>query len=171
MHHGVLCSIQNDYSSSYDFWRPVSRHNLKRQDFDSRSHEGGSLAEILKIYSGWFIGLNLTQPKEFDVVQLVRTERESFGVSLRGSEDIFHYPYTQVLSVAETMAQIDCEIHKPVDLTIKQGAFSKFFKGDIQEAPVDWVKVKIEVPLLVEVNHLIVYKGSVGVGVSMPLNQ
>jgi len=60
---------------------------------------------------------------------------------------------------------------KPVDLTIKQGAFSKFFNGDIQEATADWVKIKIEVPLLVEVNHLIVYKGSVGVGVSMPLNQ
>lgn len=171
LNNGVLCSIQNDFDNSYDSWRPVGRYNLKRQEFDSRSHQGTSLADLLRIYSGWFIGLNLTHPKEFDIVQLVRVEHEFFGVSLRGSEDIFHYPYTQVLSVAESMAQIEGKIQKPVDRTIKQGALSKFFKGDIQKASTDWVKVRIEVPLLVEVNHLIVYKGSVGVGVSMPMSE
>src|SRR6266581_2177390 len=65
LENGVICSIQNDYDSSYDFWQPVSRFNLKRQDFDSRSCQGASLADLLKIYSGWFIGLNLTHPKEF----------------------------------------------------------------------------------------------------------
>ena len=170
LQNGMLCSVQDPWDA-YDLWRPVSRHYLKRQDFDSRSRQGSGLADLFRIYLGWFIGLNLTDPKEFDVGQLVRVESDFFGVKLRGGEDIFHYPYTQVVSVAESMAQIECKIQKPIDRTIKQGALSKFFNGNVQDAPPDWVKVKIEVPLLVEVNHLIVYKGSVGVSVSMPMNQ
>lgn len=173
LENGAICSVQNA-NETYELWRPVSRYNLKRQEFDSRSHQVERLADILRIYSGWFIGLNLTNPKTFDVVHLMRVERDFFGVCPRGSDDSFYYPCTQVLSVAESMKQIECQIQRPVDLTIKQGTLSKFFQGDIERLPTDWVKAKIEVPLLVEVNHLIAYKGpigvGVGVGVSTPIN-
>lgn len=161
--------MEDQYANTYDFWRPVGRYNLKRLDFDSRSRPGPLLADILKIYLGWFVGVNIGGSKEFSVVRLMRVEHEFFSVSPRQSEDAFHYSYRQVLSVVESIANIESQIQKPVDKTIKQGALSKFFIGTTENAPIDWSKVKIEVPLLVEVNHLIVYTGSTGVGVSVPI--
>jgi len=171
----VLCSELGDYGggfsdgADYFLWRPIIRYLLKRQEFDSRANGANSIHDILQIYSGWFIGLNLVDPKSFEVVRLDKVNEDSFTVSLRQGEDRFHYPFRQLISFSESLTLIDCKMPKPVDRTLKQSAISKFLKGDAQQMPPDWVKVRIEVPLLIEIFHVVVYKGSIGVGVSMPV--
>jgi len=70
LHNGALCSVEDSFEP-YVFWRPAGRYNLKRQNFDSRSLQAASLADLLRIYSGWFIGLNLTHPKEFGLLSRI----------------------------------------------------------------------------------------------------
>lgn len=96
--------------------------------------------DLLFKYVGEFIGVNYDNPSDYGIALLLSTNNEYFSISTSLSSGlIYHYPYSAIMSVAQTVSD---------EIVIKNPADCK---------------------LLVQVQRLVVYKGASGVIIPLPL--
>lgn len=95
------------------------------------------MKDILQRYVGQNIGINFKEVKEFDTVQLLKVTEEYFTVQVPKSQIMRSYPYAWVLSITEA-------------------------DGGLSSGSTFWMNKK-SFPVCVEVFHLVVYSGGVGI--------
>jgi hypothetical protein len=149
-----------DFSRNYERWLPIARLVRRPELLGSIPHAPQNLAALLHVFSGWFVGLNLNSATAFEVVRLASVGGDFFTVEPRGTGSIYHFPFTRVISVTETSSFIETKIQKPTPpgdtaTWIREGGGVGGAKR-LQE----WIRAKIEVLLLIQVDHVSRGKGT-----------
>jgi hypothetical protein len=98
----------------------------------------GDLPTLFHRYLNSQVGINFRTPDKFETAALIGVEQDHFTICDQQVEVCYHFPYRMVLSVAEPRA----------GAKISTGFFSKKHR------------------LLIQVYHMVIYKGAVGIGFS-----
>ena len=94
--------------------------------------------ELLQKYIGENIGINFKNVKRYDYAKLIKVEKDYFAVEDSRSRITYSYSYTSILNIIEA------------DGGLSSGSFFD----------------KRKYPVCIEVYHLLVYSGAMGIGVS-----
>lgn len=105
----------------------------------ARSTGRASIADVLRAYLGRQVGINVRNPAEIEAAILVDVQGDFFTVQV--DELVYHMPYASVLRVVA-------------------GGESAVSVGAL---------LKNNYSLVITVFDLVIYKGSIGVGLSVPL--
>jgi hypothetical protein len=120
----------------------IEARNRERQMEQAQpaSNKLSSYQTLMLPYVGQKIGINIEDPSKLQLCPLIAVSDEFFTVSNKGMK--VHFPYRQVLRVMEG------------------DAGSKLTTGKY---------FGVEARLFIEIFHLVVYKGAIGFGMSIPL--
>lgn len=151
---------------SYSCWKPALylSENTPATQFPSQ-------LGVLGRYVGALIAANITDPLKFEAARLHFVGTDYFSVSLISSGLPIHYPASSILSLREWPSPVPYLIHRPIDLTLRQGTLSKIFTGKIEEKQPEFIKVQVTAPLAIEIYHNVIYNsgGSLGIGIGMAI--
>ncbi len=99
------------------------------------------MRSVLSKHVGFIVAINATKPTTWDVCGLKAADEEFFSVVTQG-DLLMHVPYSRILSATES--------HEGEGVRITTASGAKAFK------------------LVIEIEHMIIYKGGTAVGFSMP---
>jgi hypothetical protein len=155
---------QIDVDGRYSLWKPVIE--LTEVSNVERKPTPTTLPELLTQFIGSFVAVNLRDPVKIQAARLLNVGTDFFTISDGLSA---HFPTRYVLSIRQLPTNLEFRIQKPIDRTLKQGAISKFFNGDVTTREPDLMTAYVKVYVGVELYHKVVYTGATGVGVSIPM--
>lgn len=130
--------IQGKISGQSNFlWREEFSLESPSTESESVQPRKGTLRELFTRYLGQDIGINYKSPTTYEEAKLLEAENEYFYVLGKETGLKYYFPYSVILSITGT------------ETAIVVGG-NMFIRGKT-------------FPLLIQVNHLIVYSGSIGV--------
>jgi hypothetical protein len=170
----TLCAKEDyDLSNHYPSWFPATALDHGITAINTPREPCATQLGILGRYLGAVVAANATDPVKFEGAGLVFVGADYFSLRPMSSELPIHYSLRSILSLREWPMTVPYAIHRPVDLTLKQGALSKLFSGKIEDKPPEYMKVDVSTRLVIEIYHNVIYSGrggaGVGVGVAIPI--
>jgi len=158
---------------SYYSWFPMFVLERQSKSRPENAPEASNQLGILARYLQALVAVNSTDPSKFEAARLAFVGTDFFTVKLAASNLPVHYPIQSILSLREWPINVPYAIHRPVDLTLKQGALSKMFLGSNEEKQSELMKAELQTPLAIEIYHNVIYsnggRGSFGVGLAIPI--
>jgi hypothetical protein len=155
--------------NSYPSWFPAS--SLAEPKNSKSDAPSDNQLDILRKYLGAAVAANTADPSKFEAARLVFVGADYFSLRPVSSTLPIHYPTHSILSLREWPTAIPYTLRRPVDLTLKQGAISRLFTGDIQDRPAEFENVQLMAPLVIEIFHNVsnTRRSGVGVGVGVAI--